>query len=59
MDSILASHIAAPGLILGAPDFFQEKVFLKEIFDVAKIYRQRTAERERERERVYSAKPYS
>ena len=54
MDSILASHTAAPGLILRAPDFFQEKVFLKEIFDVAKIYRQRTALRERERVTVQS-----
>ena len=36
MDSILASHPAAPGSILGVPKIFSEK-----ILDVVEIYRQR------------------
>ena len=38
MDNILASHPAAPGSILGVPEFFH-----KEKFDFAEIYPQRTA----------------
>ena len=36
MDSILASHAAAPGSILGVPKIFSEK-----ILDVVEIYRHR------------------
>ena len=43
MDRILASHPAAPALILGVP----EDLYLLEIYslNVAEIYRQRTASR--------------
>ena len=43
MDSILASHPAAPGSILGVPKIFSEIISLGKIIDVVEIYRQRTA----------------
>ena len=43
VDSILASHPAAPGSILGVPKIFSEIISLGKILDVVEIYRQRTA----------------
>ena len=41
MDSILASHPAAAGSILGVPKIFSEIISLGKILDVIEIYQQR------------------